>query len=446
MSVPAQMRRGFADFFHLEVSGSIVLLVATISAMILANSPLTETYFALWETKIGIKVGTFEFIESLLHWINDGLMAVFFFVVGLEIKREFMVGELSSLRKATLPVMAAIGGMLIPALTYIIFNADGAGIRGWGVPMATDIAFALGVLALLGSRIPVGLKVFLTALAIADDIGAVLVIAFFYTAEIHWYWLGIAALLFLLLVSFNVFKVRASYLYLIVAIGIWFAFFESGVHATIAGVLTALFVPTQPRRRPIEFVVWGREKLNELEQVGMQGHDALENHPQHVLAEALRQAARHVQSPLRRLEHTLHPITTYAILPLFALANAGIPLSGGRFFDILLQPVSLGIVAGLVLGKQIGITLFSFLAIRLGLADLPTGVSWVQLYGASWLGGIGFTMSIFVSGLAFLNDSFILQAKAAILVASVIAGIFGFLILFLTSQSQTTAETSEAAA
>ncbi len=437
MNLPEQMRRGFTEFFRLQVSGSVVLLIATISALLLANSALSDSYFAFWKLEIGITVGAFEFAESLLHWINDGLMALFFFVVGLEIKREYKVGELSSLRKATLPVMAAFGGMLLPALVYVLFNVSGDVLYGWGVPMATDIAFALGVLALLGNRIPLSLKIFLTALAIADDIGTVLVIALFYTAEIHWNWLLVAAVLFLLLMLFNRFKIRSPFLYIGVAIGVWFTFFESGVHASIAGVLTALTIPTQPRRGPIEFVIWGRQKLNELEQVGMQKQHPLENHPQHILAAALQQAARHVQSPLRRLEHTLHPVTTYIVLPLFALANAGISLSGAEFSEMVLQPVSLGIVAGLIFGKQLGITLFSFIAVYFRLADLPDGVSWKQLYGVSWLGGIGFTMSIFVSSLAFSQEALMVQAKVAILIASILSGLIGFMILNSTRLPQT---------
>ena len=398
-------------------------------ALVLANSPLAESYFAFWELELGFSLGSAEFSESLLHWINDGLMAFFFFVVGLEIKREFLVGELSSVRQAILPIMAAVGGMVVPAAIYLLVLGGREGANGWGIPMATDIAFALGVLALLGSRIPNTLKIFLTALAIADDIGAVLVIAFFYTSEIAWIWLGIAAIFFVVLTFCALIRVQAGFIYILLALGVWVAFLESGIHATIAGVLIALVIPAKSRAHPVEFVAWGHERLNEIERINVPDAHVLETDDQQAIARALQVAARSTQAPLQRLMHDLHPLTTFIVLPLFALANAGISFEGVQIGDIALQPVSFGVFLGLVLGKQIGITLFSFLTVRLGLADLPPRVEWPELYGAAWLGGIGFTMSLFVSSLAFDDPLLLAEAKLAILVASVVSGVVGYLIL-----------------
>lgn len=429
LRLPNIARRGVEKFAHLEAAGSLVLMGTTILAIVLANSSYSDGFFSFWEIKSGFVVGEFTFKESFLHWINDAMMALFFFVVGLEIKREILVGELSTFRKAILPIMAAIGGMVIPAVIYFLLNTSGSGARGWGIPMATDIAFALGILALLGSRIPLGLKVFLTALAIADDIGAILVIALFYTAEIHWNFLFLGIFFLLILVFLNWRKNREIFPYLVFGVAVWFSFFESGIHATIAGVLVALTIPTKTRHTPIEFVGWGRDRLDEMELLDDPSAHALTRRDQNRVADALQVAARHIQSPLRRIEHSLHPWTTFAILPLFALANAGISLSGFNFAEIISQPISLGIILGLVVGKPIGITLFSFLAVKMKLADLPFGVSWRQVVGASFLGGIGFTMSIFVSNLAFEDPGLLSQAKLAIIIASLIAGFAGYFLL-----------------
>ena len=429
----AKLRQSISEFVPLEVAGSLVLLAATIFALLWANSPWADIYEKLWHTDIGISIGAFHLDQSLLHWINDGLMALFFFVVGLEIKRELLVGELSSLRKALLPMMGALGGMIAPALIYVALNARGSHANGWGIPMATDIAFAVGVLALLGSRIPSSLKIFLTALAIVDDIGAILVIALFYTSQIFWGWLGLAALLLVVLVGFNLARIQAPLPYALVGLVIWFAVLASGIHATVAGVLIALTIPAQAQLAPLAFVEWGRKLLDTIEALEVPGAHVLESDDQQLVGRALQRSAQEIQAPLQRLNYALHPLTTFVIIPLFALANAGVTLPPENVFVLLWQPVTLGVALGLVVGKQVGITLFAWLAVKLGWADLPKGVAWRQLYGVSWLGGIGFTMSLFISGLAFSDPEPLAQAKLAILIASLVAGVVGFLFIYLTN-------------
>ncbi|MCE5191825.1 MAG: Na+/H+ antiporter NhaA [Actinomycetia bacterium] len=425
----ARVRDGYDEFLHLEVSGSLVLLAATVAALVLANTAFHEGFVSFWDTEIGFSFGTFALRQSALHWIDDGLMALFFFVVGLEIKREVLVGELSTLRKAALPIFAALGGMIAPALIYSVVNRGGAGAGGWGIPMATDIAFALGVLALLGSRIPTNLKVFLSALAIADDLGAILVIAIFYTSQIFWGWLLIGLGLLLVLVLFNVMRIESPLPYLFVATAVWFCFLNSGVHATIAGVLVAFTIPATSRIQPMEFVAWARRKIDEIADKDVPGDHVLQTPDQQHAAQELQAHARWIQAPLQRMEHALLPLTTFVILPLFALANADVVLLSLDLPKLVLEPVSLGIFCGLVLGKQIGITGSTWLSVKLKLAELPKGVTWRQIYGAGWLGGIGFTMSLFISGLAFRSGVLQSEAKLAILMTSVIAGLGGYLIL-----------------
>jgi NhaA family Na+:H+ antiporter len=427
-STPAeQLLHPFQEFLHQESSGGILLLGLTVLALIWANSPWADSYNALWQTKLTIGTSNFYLSKTLLQWINDGLMAIFFFVVGLEIKREVLVGELASTKKATLPIAAAIGGMLLPALIYALFNRSGAGAAGWGIPMATDIAFALGVLALLGKRAPLSLKIFLTALAIVDDLGAVLVIALFYTAEIAWISLVVAAGFLLLLVIVNRLGVRHPLVYAILGLGLWVAFLKSGMHATIAGVLLAMTIPAKSRIGGMEFASHSRAILDEFEQERSQMTNGISEIQQSAL-QTLETYIQHVESPLQRLEHGLHPWVAFCIMPIFAMANAGVAL-GGDIASALAQPISLGIAAGLVLGKQVGITSFAWLAVRSGLADLPKGVSWWHIYGASWLAGIGFTMSLFIAGLAFGEGPELTAAKLGILAASLIAGLAGWLIL-----------------
>lgn len=434
MRTAGRAQEDFQRFLALEVSGGIVLLVAAILALVLANSPLAEGYARLWETPIGIHVGSWELTEPLIGWIDDGLMALFFFVVGLEIKREVLVGELSSPRKAALPIVAAIGGMAVPALIYFAFNAGGPGASGWGIPMATDIAFALGVLALLGSSVPIGLKVFLTALAIADDIGAIIVIALFYTDEIHLSWLGLGVSLLVALFALNRLGVDSPAPYGIIGLVVWFAFLHSGIHATIAGVLVAFTIPATAKLAPMQFVAWTRDKLAHIEECEVPDAHVLDDPTQQHCAFEIQAAATHVAAPLQRLEHTLQPFTTYVVLPLFALANAGVALPGEGVVELAGKPVTLGIFFGLILGKSLGILSMSWLAIRMKFADLPPGVSWPQVLGAGILGGIGFTMSIFVANLAFEKPALLGQAKVAILITSLAAGMAGFVFLKLVAR------------
>ncbi|HEV7990748.1 MAG TPA: Na+/H+ antiporter NhaA [Gemmatimonadaceae bacterium] len=382
--------RPFQRFIATEAASGIVLLAATAIALVWANSGWAASYHHLWEIPLTIGMPGYGLTMSLHHWVNDGLMAVFFFLVGLEIKREVLEGDLSTRRSATLPVVAAAGGMLVPAALYTLLNFGGAGRAGWGIPMATDIAFALGILALLGSRVPSGLRVFLAALAIADDLGAVLVIAFFYTSALYWPALGGAGAVVAVLVALNAAGARRPITYAILGVVLWRFVLASGIHATIAGVVLALMVPAR----------------------------------QHVSEDA----AVVVQPPLQRMEHALQGVVAFVIMPIFALANAGVPLGKG-VSAAALSPIAWGIVLGLVLGKPIGIGLASYLAVRLRAADLPPGVSWRHLHGAGWLGGIGFTMSLFVAALAFRSPEVLNVAKLGILAASVTAGVIGFVIL-----------------
>lgn len=414
------------EFLQQEASSGILLLASTILALLWANSLWNETYDLFWGNRLTVGYGDYELSKPLLLWINDGLMAVFFFVVGLEIKREILIGELASFRKAILPVAAAVGGMVFPALIYAAFNHNGVGSLGWGIPMATDIAFALGVLALLGKRVPVSLKVFLTAVAVVDDLGAVLIIAIFYTAEIAWISLGIAAVFLALLVICNILGVRNPLVYSILGIGLWLAFLTSGIHATVAGVLLAMTIPSRARINDKEFVERSRLVLEEFERSD-EGDEYLSS-TQRAAVQTLEELAEHAETPLQRLEHELHPWVAYAIMPVFALANAGVVL-GGDFLSAITNPISLGVIFGLILGKQIGITLFSWLIIKSRLADLPEGVNWRHIYGVSWLAGIGFTMSLFIAGLAFGESSALETAKSGILFASLIAGIAGYFLL-----------------
>lgn len=418
----------FAWFIHSEVASSGVLLACTIAALVWANSPWADAYAHLTHTQVTISVGDHRLALSLQHWINDALMVIFFFVVGLEIKRELVVGHLASARRAILPVAAAVGGMVCPALVYALLNAGGPGVDGWGIPMATDIAFALGILALLGSRVPIGLKVFLTALAIADDLGAVLVIAVFYTAEIDWIALGAAAVCLLLLAGMVRAGLRSPVLYAALAVWVWLSVFASGVHATVAGILMAMLVPVRPRLRPPEFFARASEGLEALRRSGLTRDSVLADEAQLDALVALDDAATDMRPPGLTLERFFHPLQAFLILPLFAFVNAGVSL-GGDAVGALAHPVTLGVVAGLVLGKVVGISLMSWLAVRFGSARLPDGVTWPQVVGAGLLGGVGFTMSLFVGELAFETDALLNAAKLGILVASLTAGVAGYLVL-----------------
>jgi NhaA family Na+:H+ antiporter len=419
---------GLERFVHSEVTGSILLLACTALALAWANSRWADSYFDLFHTTVGVSWGEASFRLSLHHWINDGLMAVFFFVVGLEIKRELVVGELSSFEKAALPVAAAVGGMAVPAALFAAFNARGPGSNGWGIPMATDIAFALGVLAMFGPRVPVGLKVFLTALAIADDLGAVAVIAIFYTGTISRGPLALAAvLLVIVFLAIRLGTLWRGVLYLL-ALGVWLAVFASGVHSTVAGILLALVIPVRPRVDPRAFIDTTQERLGRAaaQEVSV---DALfkDRRQLEVLAQVHSQAADTLPPGLV-LERALHPVQVWLVMPLFALANAGVPI-GGDVMAVLRHPVALGILAGLVVGKPVGICLLSWIAVRSGRGALPEGATWVRLAGAACLAGIGFTMSLFIADLAFADESLAATAKVAILVASLTSAVVGFALL-----------------
>jgi len=432
----ARIWRGFEHFSEAEASGGIVLIIATTIAMIWANSPWSESYHELWKTTFSVGVPAFGLSLSLHHWINDGLMVVFFFVVGLEIKREILDGELSSLRQATLPIAAAAGGMVVPALLFAAVNAGGTGSSGWGIPMATDIAFALGVLALLGSRVPLGLKVFLTALAIVDDLGAVMIIALFYTADLHWLSLIAGVLLLLLLFALNRGGVRQPALYVAIGVIVWLCFLHSGVHATIAGVLLALTVPASTKIDDDEFVASALDTIKLFER-STENEKVLGNSERLEAIYAMEDACEAALPPLVRIEDKLHEVVAFAVVPLFALANAGLDLRG-LSLPSLTHDVTLGVVIGLFLGKPAGIMIASWLAIRSGRADLPTRVSWSMLNGAAWLAGIGFTMSLFIATLAFGDSALLENAKLGVLVASAMAGAAGalFLIRSISRQSK----------
>ncbi len=427
-----RIMRPFKNFARIEASGGILLLISTIIAMILANSPLSEIYHHFWEIPLTFGVGTYKISQTLHHWINDGLMTIFFFVVGLEIKRELLVGELANPRQAALPIAGAIGGMVFPAIIYTLFNYSTPGKPGWGIPMATDIAFALGAITLMGKRVPLALKVFLVALAIVDDLGAVLVIALFYTSQLNWLMLGAGAAIFVVMIGMNLSGIRQALPYHIMGIFLWFAFLKSGIHATIAGVVAAITIPSYITCDPRSFYERCKASLEKFWESATgegEGTTALTNHAQLCAVEQIERNVVNMLSPMHRLEHQLHPFTTFFIMPVFALANAGITLEGD-LVGMLLQPVSLGIIIGLVFGKQIGITFFSWLSVKLKIAELPSGVSWIELYGTAWLGGIGFTMSLFVANLAFPgNKELLIIGKLGILIASLTAGTLGFLLL-----------------
>jgi Na+:H+ antiporter, NhaA family len=373
----------FARFFNSEKIGGILLLFCVVISLIIANTGFKDGFSNLLASNLGFTIRNVAVRYSLSAWINDGLMAIFFLLVGLEIKRELIEGELSTVKKATLPVLAAVGGMLIPAFIYFIFNKGEKTASGWGIPMATDIAFALAIIAMLGKNVPSSLKIFLAALAIADDLGAILVIAIFYTEQIHWQELSIAGGILALLLVFNYFKLKPIWLYLVPGIFLWYFVHHSGIHATIAGVLLAFTIPTNETN---------------------------------------------VLSPLEKLEHWLTKPVNFLIMPIFALANTNITFEGGMI-EGLNSPLALGIILGLFLGKTIGVTLFSFIAVKLKLAKLPTAASWKHVLGVGMLAGIGFTMSIFIAMLSFTDSLHIIEAKFAILCASIFSGLAGFIFL-----------------
>jgi NhaA family Na+:H+ antiporter len=431
-SIPRRFVRPALQFADTEAASGIVLLAAAIIALLWANSPWSESYFTFWNTQLSIEIGPIHFEETLKEVVNDGLMAIFFFVVGMEIKRELAVGELHGLRKATLPAMAALGGMVLPALIYVSFviSTGGDALNGWGIPMATDIAFSVGVIALLGSRVPVGAKLFLLALAIVDDIGAILVIAIFYTSDLSILWIVFAIGVLLAIFAARKAGIRSMLLYVPLSLIVWFAFLESGVHATIAGVILGLMVPAHALYSDEDFrrrAGWILERYD-MDAASPRARERLDQD-----ALELEAIARESVPPLERFEYRLHRFSSFIVVPLFALANAGIRFSDFDVLEAIFSPVALGISVGLVLGKPIGIVAATWIGLRLSLGELPRGVNFSQVIGIGMLAGIGFTVSLFIAELAFRNSAMaeILtnEAKIGIFLGSAIAGLVGYFLM-----------------
>jgi len=420
----------FQRFLHSQVTGSLILIATTIIALVWANSQWGDVYYEITHTYLGIHYGDWQFSLSMSHWIKDGLMAIFFFVVGLEIKREVIVGELSSMDKAMLPVCAALGGAIVPAAIYALVSGGGEAAAGWGIPMATDIAFALGVLSMFGSRVPLGLKIFLTALAIADDLLAVAVIALFYTPDLDVVYLLIGVVPLVLMFFLSRIGVRTTWVYSVLAFLVWLEVLGSGVHATIAGVLVAMVIPVRPALDPAQFT----EKTSNL-LASITGQDnsleaLIHDAARREKLEQLSLAVEDATPPAIALEHSLHPLQSFVILPLFALFSAGVAFSPENLAGFP-SGAALGVIVGLVVGKPLGVMIASWLVIKFAKVDLAD-VTLPQLIGAGCLAGIGFTMSIFISELAFTTDAMIDQAKVGILVASVVAGVLGAIVLHFT--------------
>ena len=429
-----QVLMPFQEFFRSKSTSGILLIAGALAALVWANSPWAESYDALWETRFTVGFGAAALSKPVILWVNDGLMALFFFVVGLEIKREFLVGELSSRSQAVLPIAAAVGGMVVPASLFVLANRGEPSISGWGIPMATDIAFALGILALLGDRVPYQIKIFLTAVAIVDDIGSILVIALFYTANISFTMLGLGALCLVLAFAGNRMGVRTPVFYALVGCLLWFFVLKSGVHSTVAGVLMAFAIPARTRCDAEAFSFNASRLLDDYREAVGPGESVLTNEDMHSSLLSMQRIVTRAQTPLQRLEHGLHPLVDYVVMPVFALANAGVSLSGGIAAPA--APAALGTALGLVLGKPLGIVLMVLLIIRFS-EGYPRGVTFRHFLGAGLLGGIGFTMSLFIATLAFANAPELLAgAKTAVLGASLVAGVAGYLVLRTTPRQE----------
>ena len=433
----ALLPRPFQQFFNKEAGSGLLLIFCTIIALIWANSGFSESYVNLWKTYFTVDIGGAGISKPLILWVNDGLMAIFFFVVGLEIKRELISGELSTPRKAALPLMAAVGGAVIPALIYVGFNLSSPEVSGWGVPMATDIAFALGVLALLGSKIPLSLKIFVTALAIVDDLMAVLVIALFYTAKISFISLGIGFVFLAAAIVLNRLGIHKTILYVLLGIATWVAFLKSGVHATIAGVLFAAAIPAVSKMGADEFLKKGDVFIDKVRAQMGNPND------QRTAIHYLEVASKHAQTPLERMEHGLHSWVAFGVMPIFALANAGVAIAGDVLSGLISNAVFWGIFVGLFVGKPIGILAMVWVAVKSKVAELPMGVTWRHVIGAGALAGIGFTMALFIANLAFTEASTLEVAKLGILSASLASGVLGWILLSGSSVSTVPVEQEE---
>ena len=418
-------------FARIEASSGIVLMVAALAALIWANSPWDESYFDLLHTHLTFDLNVVLLDLSLQHWINDALMVIFFFLMGLEIKRELVHGELSGFRRALLPATAALGGMIVPALIYTAFNAGGEGAQGWGIPVATDIAFALGVLSLLSRRVPASIRIFLLALAIADDIGGILVIAIFYTSDINFTAMAVAALILGVTYVFNRAGVRTINVYVVLGGLLWVAVFESGIHATIGGVVLGLLTPARHYYNPETYAA-------SAEDLAKRYRTALETGAQGVQESLLSQMedlTKGTEAPLERIERALVRWVGFSIVPIFALANAGVAISGDVAGDAITSSVSQGVAFGLVAGKPLGIFLFTFVAVKLGLCDLPRGASWSHIFGVGLLGGIGFTVALLITDLGFREHPILAdEAKLGVLAASAVAAVIGMAFLFFAGK------------
>jgi Na+:H+ antiporter, NhaA family len=423
--------RPVREFLRIEASGSILLLVAAAAALVWANSPWASSYDSFWHASVALDVGGFRIEETLQHWVNDALMVIFFFVVGLEIKYEIVSGDLRDPKTAALPIVAAMGGMLVPAGLYFLIAGGGEGGAGWGIPMATDIAFAVGVLGLLGTRIPSAARLFLLTLAIVDDIGAIIVIAVFYTEELHLEWLALALVLLGVMVVLRVLRVWSVWVYVVIGVVVWFAVLESGVHATLAGVAIGLLAPATPLLKEDVARTYAQRALEDRRL----DPDEL-SRLRFLLGESV--------PVVERLQNALHPVSSYVVLPIFALANAGVALGDGALGDALTSAVGLGVGVGLVVGKPVGILLACFLAVRLGLGRLPDRTSWPMVAGLGAVAGIGFTVSIFIAGLSFPGSDVLTgEAKVGILVASLVAAVVGTVVLLLTTRGREDADEDE---
>lgn len=438
-----EILKTFNKFIHNQATSGILLLVCAIVAVIFATVPGGEWFGAFWDQEAGIKIGNASLSMSLRAWINDALMAVFFFTVGLEIKRELLVGHLSSVRRAVLPTFAALGGMLVPALIYALVNRGADTIGGWGIPMATDIAFAIGVISVLGAKVPTSLKIFLTALAIVDDLGAIVVLAIFYPAHA----LELTYLIYVFaimggLLLMNKFKVHIRFIYVFAGILMWYFTYKSGIHATISGVLLAMCIPAKAEVNSAVFTTKISHLLNRFKVATLQDDDILTNPEEQHIIHLMNRETEKVDSDLHHFESSLHPYVCYLIMPLFALANAGVTMDLSVFSSGI-PAVSLGIALGLLVGKPVGIFTFSYLAIKTKLAEKPIGINWKQLFAVAILGGIGFTMSIFVTNLAFEDPAVVNLAKISILITSSLAAIVGLITLSKTCKTKATRLTPE---
>lgn len=427
--------RKIIDFTNSSTKAAAVMLLAAVVSLIIANTDAHTGFLAFFHTEVGFVIGDSEATMSLSHIINDILMAVFFLMIGLEIKYEMAVGDLSNIRQALLPILAACGGVIFPALVYVGFNfSNPETIHGWGVPTATDIAFALGIMSLLGDKVPKGIKVFLTTLAVADDIIAILIIALFYGQSPELFWIFGMVGVTVVLVLMNRAHVYALAPYLLVGVVLWFCVYMSGIHSTIAGVLLAFTIPTTSKVNMENFLSWSGKKVDIAKRQYEEDTHIMGQGEYMGTVTQLSVVSRHVVPPAMRLVHTIAPWVNFGVLPLFALTNADVRFVGGALGEVWADPALYGVFFGLLLGKPVGIMFFSFIAIKLNLASLPDNTHWIQMLGAGILGGVGFTMAIFVANLAYDSDTIITTAKLAILCASASAGIIGFVFLWIQAK------------